>query len=224
MPPAKGALTTTLLALALFLPGCAAKQLRVDLNGSRAEVASCQDRLATLENQLATADSEKALADARLAAYKEIAEKLRAAFDDGTLTLEIRNGRLVVKLPNSILYDSGSSQLKPDGQQALTKIAAVLKTVEGRNFLIAGHTDNRPVSAKATAFKTNYELSAKRALSAVYQLEASGVSPTALAAAGYGEHQPLLPNDGEPNMKLNRRTEIVIMPLLDEIPDLPKSI
>lgn len=99
----------------------------------------------------------------------------------------------------------------------------MLATVPDRQFLIAGHTDNRPVKETAP-YKTNWELSTLRALSVLYQMQAAGVSPEQLGATGYGEFHPDAANDTEDGMQENRRTEIIIMPTLDEIPELPDSI
>ena len=216
--------TLMVALLAAGLSGCAVKQLRADLDAARGDTVSCQDQLAAKSKQLAELESKDDLAAKRLAAYRDLAEKLRAAFDGGDIPIELRNGRLVVLIPNQILFDSGKSTLKPEGKKALDQMAKVLKTVPERRFMIAGHTDNRPVSDKATAFKTNWELSTQRALGAVYHLERAGVKPNRMAAAGYGEHQPVAKNDTDKNRALNRRTELVILPTLDEIPPLPNKI
>ena len=205
--------------------GCAKKTIA----DAEARVATCSEELEACSTELGasseriqTLEKENKKAEMRLKSYRALAEELRAAY--GTdLAIEIRNGRMVVLLPNSILYDSGKSELKPEGKESLQKLAGVLKK-QNRNFQVAGHTDNQPISGKSEAFKTNWELSSKRALSAVYFLEKQGVKPAQLAAVGYGEHQPLVANSSPENMKQNRRTEIVVMPRLDEIPNFPKNL
>jgi chemotaxis protein MotB len=93
-----------------------------------------------------------------------------------------------------------------------------------RSFLIAGHTDNTPVKADATAYHSNWELSVLRATNAVAFLQQAGVPPTQLGAAGSGEHMPDATNDNEKGRKENRRLEIIVMPKLDEIPPLPTTL
>ena len=217
----------TILAAFLVLgSGCAAKkQLGEAQNRAEScetELAAAKGKITSLKGELADAQSAKDLAEKRLNAYKDLAARLRDAY--GTdLEIEIRNGRMVVKLPNAILFDTGKAQLKDEGKVALKKLSNVLKAEE-RSFQVAGHTDNAAVSGKNPEFKTNWELSTKRALSAVYYLEGAGVPATRLGAIGYGEHQPLMKNDTPEHMAQNRRTEIVIMPKLDEIPSFPKDL
>ena len=190
----------------------------------RVDLDKANKRMGELQAQL---DKEKGaldLAKRRLNAYREIAEKFRKAFDAANLQIVIRNGRLVVQLPNQILYASGKAELTPEGIELVATLAEVLKTIPDRSFIIAGHTDNMPVHKRNTTFKSNWELSTQRALAVVLLLEKDGVSGTQLAAAGYGEFLPDAPNDTDEGRAENRRTEIIIMPTLDEIPALPKNL
>ena len=69
-----------------------------------------------------------------------------------------------------------------------------------------GHTDIIPVSKKFE-YKSNWELSSARAISVVMYLQGKGISPTRLAAAGFGEYQPLDPHLTEKAYRKNRRIE-----------------
>ena len=64
--------------------------------------------------------------------------------DAGQLKVVIRDGRMLIALPNDVLFDSGKTDIKPDGQAALAKVAQVLAAIPDRHFLVAGHTDNVP--------------------------------------------------------------------------------
>lgn len=204
--------------------GCATtKALQADLDACMATSQQCQDDLAACKARLAKADTARALAESRMDAYRDLAARLRAAFDSADLEIIIRNGRLVVQMPNKILYDTGKHELRPEGAEVVRKLAAVLRTVPERQFLIAGHTDTVAVKESAP-YKSNWELSTLRALSVVYLMQGEGVAPTQLGATGYGEFHPDSPNDTEEGKRENRRTEIIIMPTLDEIPELPSSI
>ena len=197
--------------------GCATtKALQADLDNCRADLASCN-------GQLADADSARDLAERRMAAYRDLADRLRAAFGGDDFDIIIRNGRLVVQLPNRILYDTGSFELRDEGKEVVRVLSAVLRAVPDRQFLVAGHTDTRPVKETAP-YKSNWELSTLRALSVVYLMQSEGVSPAQLGATGYGEHHPEMSNDTEEGKQENRRTEVIIMPTLDEIPELPKTL
>ena len=223
-------LVPLLTASLLFVPACAAKQLRTDLATKQTELEDCHTALAAetakLEVQRSKTKSErtaKQLAEARLEAYRDLAKQLRAAFGDEGLDIIVRNGRLVVQLPNAVLFESGKRELKPEGKIALAKLAGVLKGVPDRRFLVAGHTDNVPVKA-SSAFKSNWELSTLRATTAVEFIITKGVKPNQLGAAGYGEFMPEVKNDTDANRAKNRRLEIIVMPNASEIPPMPNDL
>ena len=100
-----------------------------------------------------------------------------------------------------------------------TMLAAVLLQIPDRSFQVAGHTDN-VWSGRGVSFEDNWELSTERALSVVRFFQSVGMNPTVLAAVGYGEHQPVADNASDMGREQNRRIEIVLMPNLDELPDL----
>ena len=217
---------STLVLLALTM-GCGTKKALSELEDRNAtceqELTACNARVKTLEQQIAGSLLAKDLADKRLDAYRTLAKELRDAL--GTdLSIEIRNGRMIVKLSTAILFDTGKATLRADGEKTLAKAAPALKKDGERSYQIAGHTDNRPISAKSTTFKDNWELSTARALTAVRYLNKQGVKADRLAAAGYGENQPVAKNDTEENMQKNRRLEIVVMPKLNEIPTFPTDL
>jgi len=113
-----------------------------------------------------------------------------------------------------ILFDSGAAVLRPEGRAELDKLAAALLDLEKQipaeiNWVLRvdGHTDTRPLSA-ASPFKSNWDLSAARAISVVQYLISKGVSPQRLAAAGFGEFQPIDPGNTEEAYSRNRRIEL----------------
>lgn len=154
----------------------------------------------------------------RLAAYRQLQEKFRALVDSGKLEIGFRNGQMVVKLPSSILFPSGSDKLSPAGQAALGDVTAILVQFKDRRFLVAGHTDNVPI--KTRTFRNNWVLSTARAVAVLEFMTANGMPPASVAAAGYGAEDPVAPNDNEANRELNRRIEIILVPNLSELPQL----
>jgi len=123
-----------------------------------------------------------------------------------------------VELSENILFDSGKDELKKEGQEALTQVAGVLSSIANRDFQIAGHTDNIPI--KSAKFPSNWELSTARAVEVTRFLADKGVDPSRLSAAGYADTQPVASNSDGDGRRQNRRIEIVLMPNLDELPDL----
>ncbi|MCG5052600.1 MAG: OmpA family protein [Myxococcales bacterium] len=85
--------------------------------------------------------------------------RLKAMIDAGTIKVTIRNGRMLLALPNDVLFDSGKTAVKPDGQAALQQVASALGSIADRRFLVAGHTDNVPI--KTSRFPSNWELSTR---------------------------------------------------------------
>ncbi len=165
---------------------------------------------------------QKVAADARAATFRGLVAKLRSMIDAGQLKVVIRNGRMIIALPNDILFDSGRTDVKPDGKLALGKVAQALATVTDRDFLVAGHTDDVPIHT--AVFPSNWELSTRRAVEVVHFLIGQGMRPKVLAAAGYGEFDPAVPNDSTDHRAQNRRIEIVLQPNLSDLPPLDDSV
>ncbi|MBA2544448.1 MAG: OmpA family protein, partial [Deltaproteobacteria bacterium] len=181
-------------------------------------VTSLTSRNQDATRQLEELRRQKVAAEARAAQFRSLVAKLQQMITSKELKVLPRNGRLIIALPNDILFDSGSTTLKPAGQKALEKIAAVLATIDDRNFLVAGHTDNVPI--KTGRYSSNWELSTERAVNVVTFLVKKGMKPKVLSAAGYSEFDPIAENNSEPNKALNRRIEIVLQPNISELPSL----
>ena len=151
--------------------------------------------------------------------YRSFIERFQAQIDAGQLEVAIVRGRLVLQLPQDILFASGSATLGPDGTTTLREIAGVLATFDDRFFQVEGHTDNVPIATRQ--FPSNWELSSARALAVVRILIEGGVAPGRVSGAGFGEFQPRASNDTPEQRALNRRIEIVMMPNLDVFSDSP---
>jgi chemotaxis protein MotB len=151
----------------------------------------------------------------RNAIYEDVLGRFRSLMDAGQLSVAIQRGRLVILLPQDVLFNSGSAVLGGEGQSVITEIASVLATFPDRRFQVEGHTDNVPIST--AQFPSNWELSSARALAVVRLLERGGVSPENVSGAAFGEHQPVASNEDRESRRLNRRIEIVMLPNLDVI-------
>lgn len=159
---------------------------------------------------------QKAAAEALASTFRSLVQRLKAMIDAGQLKVVIRDGRMLIALPNDVLFDSGKTALKKEAQVALTQVAQVLSTIEDRRYLVAGHTDDVPI--RTPQFPSNWELSTARAVEVTKFLVAHGLRPQVLAAAGYGEFDPVASNTSAENRALNRRIEIVLQPNLSELP------
>jgi chemotaxis protein MotB len=202
----KEALTSRLTTSESRLTAAAAE--RYALEQKNQELTALNDELAKSTRKLAEA---KEALEKRSSEYENLAKSLNKEISEGKIQLSELQGRMTVQLKDKILFASGSTRVNKEGQDALVKIADALKTVQGRIIRVEGHTDDVPMP-KDGPFPSNWELSLARAMAVVRALQDSGVDPTVLSAAGYGQYQPIAPNDSEKNRSLNRRIEIVLAP------------
>ena len=186
------------------------------------EIAEHQEMIARLEaDKAATSQELDALRDEQrrrqeeLRTFKELFGRLRALIDAGTIQVSFRKGRMIVELPSAVLFDSGKTELKPDGKAALDQLVEALGSVAHRDLMIAGHTDNVPINTKR--YKSNWELSTQRAVVVVSYMIEKKLPADHLAAAGYGEMDPIADNATEEGKAKNRRIEIQLMPDLGEL-------
>lgn len=136
--------------------------------------------------------------------------RLRKALADRS-EVSIEGDRFVIQ--SGVLFDSGSADLGVFGATQLKELANLLIEIETEIptelkwvLRIDGHTDNRPINTPA--FPSNWELSAARAISVAKYLIEQGVPPRRVAAAGFGEFQPLSDGTDEASFRRNRRIEL----------------
>ena len=189
-----------------------------DIARLRADAAKLANNLQATQHEMDALRRAHAQAEQRNELYRTLVARLRDAIGAGTLAVEVRKGKMLVKLGDTILFDPGQATLKTDGQRALRQVAQALKEIAERDFLVAGHTDNRPI--KNSPYASNWELSTARAVTVVRFLQSEGVDPRRLAAAGYSEFDALADNETSESRALNRRIEVVVMPRIDELPQI----
>jgi chemotaxis protein MotB len=189
------------------------------LASKESELRAARDRLVELQalvDELSKSKKKLEVAKAELekksGEYEQLASALRGEIDAGRIELMELRGRTTVKMKDKILFASGSSTIGVDGRAALRKVADALRGLQGKVVRVEGHTDNVPTGSSGP-FPSNWELSSARALAVVHFLQEGGVDPTRLSSAGYGEFQPIASNDTPEGRSLNRRIEIVLVPL-----------
>lgn len=197
-------------------------ELEGELTQLNAQIEDLAKQQGLTAKELADLRAEKAKREAELKVYKDLFSRLKALVDAGTIEVQFRKGRMVVKLSDSILFDSGKTKLRPEGEAAVAQLVPALKSVGDREFLVAGHTDNVPI--KTARFKSNWELSTARAVVMVDTMIEAGYPAAQLGAAGFGEFDPVATNDTPELRAQNRRIEIVLMPLLGDIPGMQEML
>ena len=134
--------------------------------------------------------------------------------------------RVKVAWQRAFRREPSKTELKQAGQDAIRQVTQILATIEGRKFQVTGHTDNVPI--KSAKFKSNWELSAARAVEVVKFMSSSGMDGKRLSAAGYADQLSVAGNDTDDGRRKNRRIEIVVQPNIEELPGMedvgvPKS-
>ncbi len=135
--------------------------------------------------------------------------------NDQDVQIKVEGSAVFISISDKMLFKSGSYEITPRAKEVLGKVAAVIKAQPDVQFMVEGHTDNKPIQ---TGFiKDNWDLSVLRSTSVVRVLQKNyGVDPTRMIAAGRSEYNNLEPNTTAAGRSLNRRTRIVILPQLDQ--------
>jgi outer membrane protein OmpA-like peptidoglycan-associated protein len=133
------------------------------------------------------------------------AQALDQSLDD-RITVTNTGSALVVTLPQDIVFDVNSAELRPDLRADLRTLAASLQEYPDSTVDVIGHTDNTGTAV------LNQDLSSRRASAVAGELIAAGVSSARLRTIGRGENAPIATNLTPEGRAQNRRVEIVINP------------
>ena len=193
------------------------------------QIAALRRQLAALESALEASESKDKESQARLA---DLGQRLNIALAQRVQELSRYRsdffGRLRTILGNrpdvrivgdrfvfqsEVFFDTGQAVLRPEGRAELDKLATALTELDKQIpseiawvLRVDGHTDIRPTTG--ATFRTNWDLSAARAISVVQYMIGRGISPQRLVAAGFGEFQPIDPDRTEEAFSRNRRIEL----------------
>lgn len=148
-----------------------------------------------------------------------LSNKLKRSLDnvaDQDVQVKVLKGVVMISLSDKMLYKSGDYNVLPAAQEVLGKVAKVINDYDKYSVLIEGNTDNVPLSS-ANLPRDNWDLSALRATAVAKILQTQfGVDPARITAGGRSEYNPKSTNMSVSGRAENRRTEIIIMPKLDE--------
>lgn len=145
--------------------------------------------------------------------YDALVEQVQDIINESGLTESIKireeDTGVVLQLSESILFDTGRADLKPESTKVLDIISKLIPSIQN-DIMVQGHTDNVPINS--STYKSNWELSTQRAVCVVkYFIENKGLDPTRFSATGYGEYKPLVDNTTSENRAINRRVDILIV-------------
>lgn len=172
------------------------------------------------------AESDKTPQQAQNSAYlkdqKELAE-IKDSVDnfiavnemEGQFATAMTDAGLLVTIRDSILFDPGKAEIKPEYNAIAKELSDVLVSNPPRSIVITGHTDNVPAGPN---FTSNLQLSALRAVNFAEILinSNSELNRRNFSTQGFGENRAIAPNDSAEGRSKNRRVEVLIQPLVTE--------
>ena len=194
------------------------------------QISALRRQIAALEDALGASEKKEGAAQLRIA---DLGQRLNVALAQRVQELsryrsdffgklrDILGNRPDIRVvgdrfvfQSEVFFDSGAATLRPEGRAELDKLAGAVLDLQKQIpsdipwvLRVDGHTDVRPVGP-SSPFKSNWDLSAARAISVVQYLMTKGVPPARLAAAGFGEYQPIDPGTSDEALAHNRRIEL----------------
>jgi len=140
------------------------------------------------------------------AELEELSGRLKKEND---ITLAYSSKGLVMRLTDRALFEVGVAAISPQAIPLLKKVGEIIARTDFE-VRIEGHSDDLPI--KTAQFPSNWELSTARAVNVLrYFLETGAISSQRLSAVGFGEFQPMVPNDSIAHRAQNRRVEIIFL-------------
>jgi chemotaxis protein MotB len=184
------------------------------------EIEARDQTIANLEQQIGVLEQEVGSARQRADRLNEdLQSALGTLQEKEKLSLSTDKDRATITMPDAVTFASGSANLTSEGKMIIDKVWEVLNRYPDRKILVEGHTDNVPIAPQYQhRFRSNWELSAARALAVVHYVRGKfEADPKRLAAVGCGEHQPVADNSTDGGRRKNRRVVIVVAKSSDEM-------
>ncbi|UCB46753.1 MAG: flagellar motor protein MotB [Spirochaetota bacterium] len=213
------------LVLLFLISGCvsskrykqleqAHEHLKEGYNAAMRELDALDEEIESLRQAIekeatATEQEMKRIEETYTALVKNLSEEI----SEGKVEVERIKGKLQLSIAEEIFFDSGSAELKVEGEELLKRIGAILKEIPEKNIRIEGHTDNVKIGRSLREkYPTNWELGAIRAVNVVrYLQEEAGVDPLRLSAVSFAQYRPVDTNKTKAGKAKNRRIEIVFV-------------
>jgi len=210
--------------------------LSAELENLQVHARNTEDQLMRTEQDLALLEKQLGLDRKQLANYQNEREQLHEQFQDligrrtslppevaarltqiaqryPSLKFDSQTG--VSKLDTDILFDFGTSELKPEAERVLGELVQVLKMPEASDLkvMVVGHTDDKHLAKKPARdkYRNNFHLSTERALAVSEVLTHLGLPEERMGVAGFGAHQPIAPNVSPTDRQKNRRVELFVL-------------
>ncbi|MDB9882823.1 OmpA family protein [Bacteroidia bacterium] len=191
-----------------------AAKLKTELDALSISLKEREKKVNELQAKLDS--QEKALTDLK----NKLTESLIGYKNSGISVVQ-KDGKIYVSLDNSLLFQSGKTDMDWKGKTALLKVAENLKGLEDFDIMVEGHTDNVPM--KTDAIKDNWDLSVLRATSVVRYLTTEGkMNPNMIIPSGRSKYVPINTLETKEARAVNRRIEVILTPKLDQLMEILK--
>lgn len=199
--------------IAIFLTGCAAtKDLRRQLDTVSQKFDAAKKENSLLKRELDLCRDLQKVDTRRLFEVRDMLDKvLEADVRANNVWLAVSDRGLDITVSAEKLFVSGGNELSNEGKAFLDVVSAIIQKELPQNYIyVEGHTDNQ--SLAVFEWKSDWDFSFARALSAVQYMRGKGIDTLRLSAAGFGQNRPRATNDSKEGRRLNRRVEIIVSP------------
>lgn len=132
----------------------------------------------------------------------------------------IKNG-LTLMLPEKLLFQSGKAEIQPEGMKVIDSLMIIMRNLN-KTVTIDGHTDSQPI--RTFRYESNWHLSVARALNIGYSMISKGLPEKNVVIRGFGAQKPIAENSDLNGRARNRRVEIVITDLPEEIQAMETAV
>jgi chemotaxis protein MotB len=187
------------------------KSLEMDLKVKEKTLGETTATLSEREKKVAELQAVIDLQNKKVSELKAKLNNALKGFSANDLSVKEQNGKVYVSLSQNLLFATGSDKIDPKGVNAIKQLATVLAINPDIDILVEGHTDN------AGTADLNWDLSTNRSLAVVKVLTTNKIDGKRITAAGRGMYIPVAPNTDAASKALNRRTDIILTPKLDEL-------
>ncbi|WML36493.1 flagellar motor protein MotB [Clostridium sp. OS1-26] len=184
--------------------------LRVSMGGGKTIIAKEDGVPITVDTKPIENDLTEKAEQAKMEDLKRQVDKyLEKNGMKADVSTQVDERGLVVSLNDTLFFDTGRAEVKPESQKKLIEIGKILNQLN--NYMrVEGHTDNVPI--KNDQFSSNWQLSCARASNVTELLiNSANIPPQKLSAVGYGEYRPIADNSTEDGKAKNRRVNIIIV-------------
>jgi len=200
------------------------EMLLEELQATRQNLNEREDKLREAELELEERNERLIELQEILAQQQEAVKNLKdkvtnalLGFANDELTVHEKNGKVYVSLEEKLLFETGQWKVDPRGQQAIRDLSQVLADNSDTNIMVEGHSDNVPMHGSG-AVKDNWDLSVMRSTAVTKILtQNENIDPSRIISAGRSKYVPLTSNETAEGRQMNRRTEIILTPDIDEL-------